>query len=361
MKRTSPFDKKKSKGIWWTLAAGILSFFSLPYRVLCSLRLFFYQHGIWKQKKLRAKVISVGNITLGGTGKTPLVIYLAEKLKGKNEKVAILTRGYKRKKKEMVELTQKTKDKISWEDAGDEPYLLAKRLSDVSILVTKHRCRSGDYVVEKHNAQFLLLDDGFQHLKLFRDLDIVVIDSVNPFGSGRLLPAGILREPLTSLKRANVLVLTKTDQGSHKDELIRRLNQLNPKAPIVESVYRIRSVEKLFEGSAINFKELENKKALAFSGIGNPKSFESSLKQLKILILKHRRFPDHFPYRKENIFSLTQEAERIGADIIITTEKDSVRIPFINRMQIPFYVLKIDLKITSGEKILLDKIEGKNR
>jgi tetraacyldisaccharide 4'-kinase len=361
MKRMFPFDQEKKEGFWWVLVTEVLSFFSLPYRLVCSLRLTFYRHGIYKQKKLPVRVISVGNITLGGTGKTPLVIYLAEKLKEKNENVAILTRGYKRKKKEMVELTQKTRDKIKWEDAGDEPYLMAQRLSGVPILVSKNRCRSGDYAVGKHDARFLILDDGFQHLKLFRDLDVVVIDSINPFGNGRLLPAGILRESPSSLKRADVFVLTKTDQGSKKNKLIQRLNRLNPKAPIVESVYRIRTVKKLFEGSAINAKELENKPALAFSGIGNPESFESSLRQLRIRILKHRKYPDHFPYSPADVFTLMDEAEGEGADFIITTEKDSVRIPFINRMKIPFYVLKIDLKITSGEKILWEKIEGKNR
>ena len=345
----------------------LLSPFAWLYRLICALRLFLYRYGIFKQIKLQAKVISVGNITLGGTGKTPLVICLSEKLKEKNKKVAVLSRGYKRKKKEMVELTQNTKKKINWEDVGDEPYLLAKRLFDVPIIVSKHRDISGHYATEKLGIEFLILDDGFQHLKLFRNLDTVVIDSVNPFGNGRLLPAGTLREPLSSLRRADVFVLTKTDQASNKDELIQILKKYNPKAPIVESIYQIRSIEKLFDGSEVKPKDVEGKKALAFSGIGNPLAFENSLKQLKIQILKHQIFLDHFPYRKNDILTMQEEAKRVGADFIVTTEKDSVRIPLINHseipsqagLDIPFYVLKIDLKITRGEEVLLKKVRGK--
>jgi 3-deoxy-D-manno-octulosonic-acid transferase len=342
----------------YTLPRWLLSPFAWLYRLICALRLFLYRYGVFKQKKLQAKVISVGNITLGGTGKTPLVIYLAEKLKEKNKKVAILSRGYKRKKKKMVELTQKTHKRINWEDVGDEPYLLAKRLSDVPIMVSKHRGISGHYATEKLGIEFLILDDGFQHLKLFRNLDIVVIDSINPFGNGRILPAGTLREPLTSLRRADVFVLTKTDQASNTDELVQILKRYNPKAPTVESIYQIRSIEKLFNGSSLNLKDVENKKALAFSGIGNPLSFENSLKQLKIQILKHQKFWDHFPYRKKDILALQEEAKSKGADFIITTEKDSVRIPLINQQDIPFYVLKIDLKIIRGEETLLNRSEG---
>ena len=351
----------------YTLPRWLLSPFAWLYRLICALRLFLYRYGVFKQKKLQAKVISVGNITLGGTGKTPLVIYLAEKLKEKNKKVAILSRGYKRKKKKMVELTQKTKRKINWEDVGDEPYLLARRLFDVPIMVSKHRNVSGDCAIQKYGIEFLILDDGFQHLKLFRNLDIVVIDSVNPFGNGRLLPAGTLREPLASLRRADVFVLTKTDQASNTDELVQILKRYNPKAPTVESIYQNRSIEKLFDGSSVTPKDVEDKKAFAFSGIGNPSSFENSLKQLKIQILKHQKFWDHFPYRKKDILALQEEAKSKGADFIITTEKDSVRIPLINEsetpsqagLDIPFYVLKIDLEITRGEEILLSKIEGK--
>jgi tetraacyldisaccharide 4'-kinase len=338
--------------MWFLLLLSMLYDFTL------SIRLFFYRAGIFRTRKLKAKVISVGNVTVGGTGKTPLVIYLAEKLKEKKIRVVILTRGYRRKSKNMVDLNEANKGEIGWEDVGDEPFLLSRRLEDVPIVVTKHRFVSGTYAVRKYNPDVLILDDGFQHLKLKRDLDLVVIDSTNPWGNGRLLPAGILREPLSSLKRADVFMLTKTDQVSDLAETKDTLRRYHPQAPVVESIYRVRSMENLHDHSTIDSGKWENKKALVFSGIGNPKSFENSLKHLKISVLKHKAFPDHFAYRRKDVLSLVEETKSLGADFMVTTEKDSVRIPMVNRPEVPIYVLKIDLKVTSGEEMLFDKIEG---
>jgi tetraacyldisaccharide 4'-kinase len=335
-----------------------LLFLSKLYGFALSIRLLLYRSGLLRSRKLKVKVISVGNVTAGGTGKTPLVIYLAEKLKEKKKRVVILTRGYKRKSKNMVDLNRENKGKISWEDVGDEPYLISQRLGDVPIIVTKHRVISGPYAVEKYNPDVLILDDGFQHLKLQRDVDIVVIDSTNPWGNGSLLPVGILREPLPSLKRADIFIFTKTDQVSDLAETKDTLRKYNPQAPMVESIYRLRSVENLSDHSPVDSDKLENKKALAFSGIGNPKSFENSLRQLKINVLKHRIFADHFAYRRKDVLSLLEEAKNLGADFIVTTEKDSVRIPMVNREEIPIYVFKIDLHITDGEEMLFEKIEG---
>jgi tetraacyldisaccharide 4'-kinase len=359
MKNTIPSHPKKGKGPPWTSALGILLPFSFLYRLISGARTWLYESGVWKQRKLEARVISVGNVTAGGTGKTPLVIYLAEKLKEKNRKVAILTRGYGRKKKQMVELTKQTRERINWVDVGDEPYLLAGRLVDVPILVSRRRAISGRHAIRELGSEILILDDGFQHLKLSRDLDIVVIDSTDPFGNGRLLPAGILREPLTSLKRADLFVMTKTDQASSTDELIGVLKGHNPKAPIVESVYRVRSVEDLISGHPVEPKDMRGKSAIAFSGIGNPASFESSLKQLGIRISKHRKFRDHHAYGRKDIADIKRQAEESRADFIITTEKDSVRIPLVKESEIPFYVLGIDLAVIQGEETLLNRIEGR--
>ncbi|HEX7400689.1 MAG TPA: tetraacyldisaccharide 4'-kinase [candidate division Zixibacteria bacterium] len=335
-----------------------LSFLSQLYGFALSIRSLLYRSGIFRPSKLKVKVISVGNVTAGGTGKTPLVIYLAEKLKEKKKRVVILTRGYKRKSKNMVDLNREDKEEISWEDVGDEPFLISRRLGGVPVIVTKHRVISGSYAVERYDPDVLILDDGFQHLKLQRDLDMVVIDSTNPWGNGRLLPAGLLREPLSSLRRADIFILTKTNQVSDLAETINTLRQYNTQAPMVESIYRISSVENLSDNLPVDTEKLENKKVLAFSGIGNPMSFENSLRQLKINVLKHRMFADHFAYRRKDVLSLLEEAKNLGADFIVTTEKDSVRIPLVNRQEMPIYVFKIDLKITGGEEMLFEKIEG---
>jgi tetraacyldisaccharide 4'-kinase len=358
MIKTNPVDTTGKREIPPASVSWMLLPFSLLYHLICQIRFLFYRFGIFRQKRSSARVISVGNITVGGTGKTPLVIYLARKLRERNRKVAILTRGYRRKNKELIELNQETKERMNWQEVGDEPYLLANRLLDVPILVSKRRSLSAERATEKYRSEILLLDDGFQHLELFRNLDIVVIDSTDPFGNGRLLPAGILREPLTSLRRADVFVLTKTEQISGKENLIRTLQTYNPKALVVESVYRISGIVNLFEGDSIDQKTLPGKKALIFSGIGNPSSFERTVAQLNVEIVGHRAFRDHFPYREEDILRVGGEASDAGADFIITTEKDSVRIPFIKCPGIPFYVLKIDLEITSQEESFLSKAEG---
>jgi tetraacyldisaccharide 4'-kinase len=358
MINTNPVDTEGKREFPFATISWMLLPFSFLYRLICKIRFLLYRYGIFRQKRSNARVISIGNITVGGTGKTPLVIYLTQKLKERNRKVAILTRGYGRKSKELVELIPETKEGKDWQETGDEPFLLANRLLDVPILVNKYRFLSAERATEKHRSEILLLDDGFQHLGIFRDLDIVVIDSVDPFGNGRLLPAGILREPLTSLGRADVFVLTKTDQISGKDDLIRALKEYNPKALVVESVYRISDIGNLAEGGSIDQKILEGKKALLFSGIGNPFSFERTVAQLKVEILGHRIFRDHFAYRDKDVLNLISEAQAAGADFIVTTEKDSVRIPFIKRPGIPFYVLKIDLEITGQEESFLSKVEG---
>jgi tetraacyldisaccharide 4'-kinase len=331
-----------------------------------NLRFFFYQSGMIKPKKLKGKVISVGNVTLGGTGKTPLVIYLVQRLKEKNLKIAILTRGYKRKNKGLTEMVMENENRTPWTEVGDEPYLLASRLNHVPVVVYKNRGASGVYAEKKYKSEVLILDDGFQHWKLSRNLNIVVIDSMNPFGNSKLFPAGILREPLSSLKRADILVLNKADQVSNKQNLIRVLRAYSPDAPIIESVYKINSIERLQDHlqtdrrppGQVEENHLKGKKTLAFSGIGNPISFEKSLKLSKVEVLKHRRFPDHFFYQKKDILNLEREALRLGADFMITTEKDSVRIPMISELRIPIYVFKIDLVITKGEEIFWNRIEG---
>jgi tetraacyldisaccharide 4'-kinase len=351
----------KNRGALRRLVGVFLLPLSWLYGAVCKARLLLYQRGWLKQEKLGARVVSVGNVTLGGTGKTPLVIYLAQKLREKNHKVAVLTRGYKRRTSGLVEITQDTKKRIAWEDVGDEPYLLSIRLPDVPIMVCKDRVASGKRAIRNFGSEILLLDDGFQHLKLKRDLDVVAIDSVNPFGNRRLLPAGILREPLSSLKRADVFVLTKADQTSRQNELIEKLKTQKPDAPVLRSVYQVSDVEDLIDHSPVDLQDLRGKSALLLSGIGNPFSFEKTVEHLNVKILKHRIFPDHFAYREKDVDDLVRQAQDQGADFIITTEKDSVRIPLVKRPGIPIYVVKIDLRIDSGEELLLKTVEGKGR
>ncbi len=358
-------QKEKKALSFYSALQLLFHVFSALYWLGYQLKLVMYRSGMLEPKKLKTTVISVGNVTLGGTGKTPLVIYLVQKLRERKLKVAILSRGYKRRKKELTELVKPDENSIHWTESGDEPYLLASRLNHVPVMVSKDRRTSGVRAQSKYQTEVLVLDDGFQHRKLFRDLDIVVIDATNPFGNSRIFPAGRLREPLSSLGRADIIVLNRVDQIADRQNLIAELRRYNQDAPIIESVYRVNSVERLLDHSTAGRRsplrseeKLQGKKALAFSGIGNPISFERSLKLLKVKVLKHHRFPDHFFYQKKDMLDLEKEAQELGADLMITTEKDSVRIPMINELEIPIWVFKIDLKITEGEQIFWNRIEG---
>jgi len=343
---SEPYGKRESfRAVsFWKLIFSALSYLFL---LVYYLRVLLHRWGFIKTKKLKARVISVGNITLGGTGKTPLVIYLGERLREKDVNFAILTRGYRRKSRKMIELKDQ---EFSWKEAGDEPYLLSGKLPNVPLFIHKNRVEAGREALSKHSVGMLILDDGFQHWRLHRDVDIVVIDCLNPFGAGRLFPAGYLREPLTALRRADVFVLNRVDQAANIEEITKVLNRYNPGALRVESVYLLDSIRNSSDRSLVDTEALKGKRVVALSGIANPFSFEKTLNSSGIKIVKHFKFPDHFPYTEEDIVKLQRDSLNLGTEAILTTEKDAVRIPGISPLRIPVHVVNVRLKITKGEE-----------
>ncbi|MCJ7459809.1 MAG: tetraacyldisaccharide 4'-kinase [candidate division Zixibacteria bacterium] len=335
-----------------SIISFFLRFLSLLYLTGYLIRKSLYGLGLIKPKKLSAKVISVGNITVGGSGKTPFVLYLAKKLQEKGIIFTILTRGYKRLSKETLELKKSDSLHMKWEQAGDEPYLLSNHLPGVPIIVDKDRFHSGTIAQDKYKADFLLLDDGFQHWRLKRDLDIVMIDSSIDLKKEKLLPAGRLREPLSSLNRANLFVLTRVDQSEHRDKVKKLLQKYNPQAPIVESILQTSSIQNWKDKTEISLIQFNGKKGLAFCGIGNPFSFERTLKSLGLEILNAFFFLDHYIYTRKDLLLLQEEARKSGAEYLITTEKDSIRLPDTGELTIPLLVVKVELKIISGEEKL---------
>lgn len=351
MKKNRPFHywDKEDKGSFSFL---FLRLFSFLYLTGYLIRKSFYCLGLIKPKKLSSKVISVGNITVGGSGKTPFVLYLAKKLQDKEINFAILTRGYKRISKETMELKKNSSPEIKWEQVGDEPYLLSNHLPEIPIIVDKDRFHSGTIAQDKYKADFLLLDDGFQHWRLKRDLDIVIVDSSIDLGKEKLLPAGRLREPLSSLKRADLFILTRVDQSEYKDKMKKLLQRYNPQAPIVESILQTSSIQNLKDKTEIDLSQFKGKKGLAFCGIGNPFSFERTLKSLGLEILNAFFFLDHYIYTRKDLLSFQEEARKSGAEYLITTEKDSIRLPDTGELTIPLLVVKVELIIISGEENL---------
>jgi tetraacyldisaccharide 4'-kinase len=329
-----------------------LKIFSFMYLSGYAVRKLFYSTGLIQRKELNGKVISVGNVTLGGSGKTPFVLYLARKLKVKGINFAILTRGYKRRSKGTKELKRSESPDFKWEEAGDEPSLLSSYLPETPIIIGKDRYNSGKIAQAKYQTDILVLDDGFQHWRLKRDLDIVMVDATVDLSQERLFPEGRLREPLSSLKRADLLVLTRVNQSVHRDNMRKILQKFNPQAPILESIMEITSIINWRDKTEINLNQLRGKKVLAFCGIGNPFSFEKTLRSLGVEILNDFFFLDHYIYSIKDLLSLEEERRKAGTDYLITTEKDSIRLPDTEKQNIPLLVVKVELKIVSGEEKL---------
>lgn len=302
----------------------ILSFF---YLFVVNVRMSLYRHGFLRSISLPCRVISLGNITAGGTGKTPMAVWLAEFLKEKNLKVAILSRGYRGfAKKEVNTVSDAHNVLLSSKEAGDEPYLMARRLKGVPVLTGRNRPKMGQFTVDRFGTDIIILDDGYQHTRLRRDLDLVLLDSTNPFGNGCLLPRGPLREPIGNLKRAHALILTRCDQADDVEEIIRYLQLSFPKIPIFKSVHRPYKLHTIGEGEILDPHALPGKKTLAFSGIANPKAFLGMLTKMGINVVRFKEYPDHYDYSGMDLSQIQKEAASLGVQTIITTEKDMVRI-----------------------------------
>jgi len=272
-------------------------------------------------------VISVGNITLGGTGKTPLTIFIAQMLAEMGEKPAIVSRGYKRKDESRLVVASDGEKVI--EDAGltgDEPLEMALALRGrASVICDSNRVRGAAYAAERLNASVVVLDDAFQHRKIRRDLDIVVIDATAPFGGGITVPAGRLRENLHNLSRADAFVISRTEETEKTDHLVTRLRDLNPKAPVFLSSFRIGGLEPVSHTSDDDEAE-KITSWFAVCGIGNPQSFLSLLEAFGIRIAGSRAFPDHYRYSEADLREVAAEARLAGAKALITTGKDAVKL-----------------------------------
>ena len=291
-----------------------------------------------RKKKVDARVISVGNITWGGTGKTPLTVKLALAVAEERKKVAVLTRGYGR----------------------DEVLELRKKLKDIPVLVGADRVRMAREAIEKHGAQVLILDDGFQHIRLRRDRDIVVLNSTEPFGPGGLLPRGTLREPLEELSRADIFVLTKCDIGSKNVHWIRqKLNTLKPNAVIFESVHRPKMLTEPLKNRRMELSSLRHRKLGALSGIGDPYSFEKTVEFLGAEVLLAARYDDHHEFRESEILNFVKQCRQIALREAVTTEKDYFRMAEIlkkhEREQLrdfTFWVLEIEFQVNDEEDFI---------
>jgi tetraacyldisaccharide 4'-kinase len=320
----------------------ILSSLSSLFGAAAKTRRMLYAKGVLKSNKLDAKVISVGNITVGGTGKTPLVAYIAKILAENGEKVCILTRGYGRENaNERLLVSDGEKILANVKNAGDEPFELAEKLLGIaSVLADKNRVSAGNRAIKNLGITAFILDDGFQHIQLKRDSDIVCIDATNPFGNGNLLPAGILREPLESLKRADAVVITRanlTETGNRKPEnLLEEIKNFTD-APIFISRNRTNRKSKI-----------EDRKCLAFCGLGNPENFFSQLRQDKINLVATKIFRDHHIYSQKDVDEIEQIAKENQAEVLLTTAKDAVKLRDL-KFELPLEIVESELIFDDSE------------
>lgn len=274
----------------------------------------FYSIGFFVSHRLPIPVISVGNITMGGTGKTPMVVAIAQMLEEMGKRPAIISRGYKRETSGTVTVSDGDAVLVSWQEAGDEPFLMAKHLPSVPVIVDEVRYRGGVAAIEKFNPDVLILDDAFQHRAIERDLDIVLLNSREPPEHYKMIPYGRLREPVWALRRAHMVIWSRADHQRP--------------APPVRKWVRQHGVLSLKSGMTVRAVSLfEGKRVFAFCGIGDPGSFRTLLAQLNVEVLGLQAFPDHHVYQTHEVDRLVEERKAVGADHLVTTEKDWVKLP----------------------------------
>lgn len=350
------------------LLLGFLRLLSYLYEFGVRFILWLYKMGLLKTKKLNCCVISIGNITVGGTGKTPTAQKVARMVRDMGYRVVILNRGYRSHwDKELGVVSDGKKIYMTAYEAGDEAYLMAKTLPGIPVVIGKDREVTGQYAVDKLGAQVIIMDDGYQHWQLQRNLDIVLVDTLSCFGNGSVLPRGTLREPLEDLNRASMILLTKTDQSSllSRTQLCDVINHYNKQAPVIGSIHHPLNFVEIadwYKDIHVNVKdlsELKGQKVMVFSAIGNPSSFEQTLASCGLDILEAIRYPDHHDYGMLEMQYISERAKELKAVALITTGKDAVKIPtefiYFNR-DIPLYILNMDIMINDNNEVFTDMI-----
>lgn len=339
------------RGLYWV--AGL-------YGIIVRFRLWCYRKGWLNTARLSCPVVSVGNVTVGGTGKTPIVILLTEWLSAKGRRVAILSRGYKRTSRARQLLVSDGSRILAGPlEAGDEPFLMAQRCPHAIVAVGADRVALGRWVLDRYPIDCIVLDDGFQHRALHRDLDLVLLDATDIAGLDALLPAGRLREPLTELSRASAVVITRADSRQDVDGIHGRLQAVSCSSEdTVEVVFRPESAMSLVSGDRQPVEWCRRKKTWLVSGIGNSRSFRRSAESMGVEILGETAFGDHHGYRLNDIERIRAELQATGGEIVLTTEKDAGKLLPLLTASDPWWMLRLETKVVRGEERLHGLIEG---
>lgn len=325
----------RRRGLAAAAGAGLLSLASVGYAALHGLHQGLYRVGLRRRVRLPVPVISVGNLTAGGTGKTPLVEWIARRFERRRLRVAVLARGFGRRP-----------------DGGDDEDLLGAS-EFVRRYVDPNRVRAARRALSEFRPEIFILDDGFQHFRMHRDVDLVTVDATNPFGYGRLLPRGLLRDRPSALRRAHAIVLTRTDQVTVAElEFLREeVARHGEGRPVIDTVHRPAGVRTLADGKSLGVDWLRGRRVFAFCGLGNPGAFRRTLESAGAEVVKFRAFPDHHAYRPAEARQIEVEAQEFLATALVTTEKDATKLD-VRAFRIPLAALRVELEaVRGGERL----------
>lgn len=331
-----------------------LQWVGYPYELAARLRLWGYTHGWFSTRRLPRPVISVGNLTVGGTGKTPVVMYLVERLTAQGKRVAILSRGYRRRSNAPQLLVSDGQQVLVGPDeAGDEPYLIARRCPQAVVAVGANRYALGQWVLGRLPVDCFVLDDGFQHVQLHRDLNLLLVDATDAAGIQAALPVGRLREPLSAAARASAILITRVDEA-HGGESVRclLLDACGSLPSLVRVGFRAEEFRRVGTSERLPLDAFRGRSAVLFSGIGNAESFRALVAGLGITVVEMLAFPDHVHYTRGMIDTIRAKAKACGADLLVTTEKDADKVAPLLVAEDACWAVRLRTEIVSGQEDL---------
>ena len=335
-----------------------LSALSVAYRAALAMRAQAYRWGLLRTGRLPCPVVSVGNLTLGGSGKTPTVELAVRTLQELGAFPAVVSRGYGRATRGVYVVADRDGVRVDTRRAGDEPVLLAERLPGVPVVVGENRHEAGRMAVERCGATALVLDDGFQHRTLAKDLEILVVQGRAPWGNARVFPRGMLREPLSALARAHLVVVTNPAGAEPVAAVTATVRRFNPSAAVLAARYQVEDAIETQSGRRLPVSELAGRRLIAFAGLGSPQGFADTLDAAAVRTVGFVEFPDHHWFTERDLSELARDARAAGAQGLITTEKDWVRVRELPPSPLPLWVLPVRLVIESGLELWQRRLAG---
>jgi tetraacyldisaccharide 4'-kinase len=333
---------------------------AIPYGVVARLRALLYDWGWFDQRRLPVPVLSVGNLTMGGTGKTPVVMVLVDWLLAQGKRVAILSRGYRRTSTaQYLLVSDGERLLVGPDEAGDEPFMMAQRCPKAIVAVGADRYELGDWVLSRFPIDCLVLDDGFQHLGLYRDVNLLLVDATDAEGLAAMTPAGRLREPLRAAARATAIVITRADVPAQVTEVCRRLKATLGFMPDpIQAVFRPESLVSVMTGASQPVSWSKGKTALLCSGVGHAASFRSLVERIGIKIVDEVVHPDHHAYTSQEVEGLKARAAELPADLVITTEKDACKLAALLQPTDSWWAVRLTTTVVEGEDRLRRLVLG---